>query len=416
VIDAELAPGALDGRLPVVLGTLDAAGAPQGETRVITTVEEATALLAGSPTDPRELLEKYALALELNLVCTAENGERFENGIVCGSTASIRSLESVVRSALRGPWALVDPDQIDRVTLLLRAIDALEVTYSWPDPDYEAAGVPVAGDGDGVYYLQDNCPTIANPDQSTAFRDSVGDACLLGGPRPGRAAHLVAGRRHGGDRLERSGMPRPGARRGTVRRRGGDLRHGRRQPGLWLDADRPPRGGEPGRPVGGVQPPGGRRVGRWESKQRRDRVLSGSCVDRERIRHALAARPTGHFECRCRTGIREIPCRHDGLGATVQQDGHCPSCVSRAGGVWWVYPSGTQDATARGIRGSTTRRSSAEPSTDHGGIGRRPTEAMHASGRDRSTAYGSHASVRGGIGPGKWQRKSGLPRTTVSLR
>jgi hypothetical protein len=32
-------------------------------------------------------------------------------------------------------------------------------------------------DGDGVFNLDDNCPLVANPDQSDVDHDGTGDAC-----------------------------------------------------------------------------------------------------------------------------------------------------------------------------------------------------------------------------------------------
>ena len=58
------------------------------------------------------------------------------------------------------------------------AIDHLEVRYNWPEPEYDLE-LNDDEDNDGVGNFQDNCPTIANPDQAAAFTDSVGDACRM---------------------------------------------------------------------------------------------------------------------------------------------------------------------------------------------------------------------------------------------
>lgn len=52
-------------------------------------------------------------------------------------------------------------------------------------------GGPPDGDGDGVPDLSDNCPVIANPGQSDADRNGIGDACEAGQPQSITFAELA---------------------------------------------------------------------------------------------------------------------------------------------------------------------------------------------------------------------------------
>jgi hypothetical protein len=87
-----------------------------------------------------------------------------------------------------------------------------------------APGQPDA-DGDGVPDSQDNCPTVANPDQSDTYGDSRGDAC----ERKPRRDHLKMRAARHGKHLWKVRLRATGEGRGIVivrcrKRRGGQVR------------------------------------------------------------------------------------------------------------------------------------------------------------------------------------------------
>ena len=64
------------------------------------------------------------------------------------------------------------------VTLRFTAGDALDTIFdSAVVIDAIAFGFPPDADGDGVPDAEDNCPTVANPDQQDSNLDGIGDAC-----------------------------------------------------------------------------------------------------------------------------------------------------------------------------------------------------------------------------------------------
>ncbi len=173
-----LQPDTVELYLPLVVGSLDDSGQPEGESEVFTDADTVRALIGSEPAELREQFLREALVLELNLADARNHGERLTAGIVYGSRASVRSVARYADAAIRGPWELVDPDLAGAMVIYMHAIDQGEVTYSQPyppDPDDHSGDE----DGDGVLNSRDNCAYTPNPEQEDDDGDGYGNACGL---------------------------------------------------------------------------------------------------------------------------------------------------------------------------------------------------------------------------------------------
>jgi hypothetical protein len=173
--DYWLEDGSVEPWLPIVVGSLDADGHAEGDTRVFDNADAVRSLIASDTTDTHDHFLQEALILKLNLAYTQSRGERLLAGYVYGSHAAIRDISRYADSAIRGPFALIDPKDADRAALLMHVVDLAEVTYIQPHLRSLSGGGD--RDGDGIIDTLDNCPWAANPLQEDYNYDDQGDAC-----------------------------------------------------------------------------------------------------------------------------------------------------------------------------------------------------------------------------------------------
>lgn len=162
--------------LPMVLGSANANGTPQGESVVLSTANAVRDAVSAATTTPFEHLVQTLAVAKLNIARSESRGERLGEALVQAARISVRTLVAQADVAVRGPRVLVPASEVDRLNILLGAVNKGQVTYFRP-----GVQLPVASgadeDGDGALGIEDNCPSVANADQRDSNADGVGDAC-----------------------------------------------------------------------------------------------------------------------------------------------------------------------------------------------------------------------------------------------
>lgn len=163
--------------LPVLLGTRSVDGLLLGTSVNVTDVNTAKAILSSSSTT-RDRVMAALLAAKLNGALVAAGGARLDASMVYGTERSVHEVLREADEVVRGPSALVAGVDVERLIVLLQAINLGDVTFIQPGVGFPSA--PAADDdGDGVINVKDNCPNRQNADQKDSDGDGVGDACRV---------------------------------------------------------------------------------------------------------------------------------------------------------------------------------------------------------------------------------------------
>lgn len=164
--------------LPILLGREDSSGMLLGDSLRLVSASEVQQLLDSSPLTLKESIEREVLIVELNLALTESRGELLTGGTIYGTQRNVGAVVANAHRAIRGPFGLQNAQEMERLLVLLQAINYGDVTYL--QPGFSTPAHPTDDDdADGIINIKDNCIPLWNPHQEDSDMDGVGDACAV---------------------------------------------------------------------------------------------------------------------------------------------------------------------------------------------------------------------------------------------
>jgi hypothetical protein len=167
-----------DGIAPLVIGSKTSCAAAANRRVLVDATAASAALVAGATAYDRLVAE--LVAAKLNVRRAAGRVAGLDEALVYGRTFSVGDLIQRAEAAIgRGRGAVPDA-QLGSYLRDLRGINQGEISYAGARAILAVHGGG-DGDGDGIPDQNDNCQSVANPDQRDHNLDGIGDAC---DPRP----------------------------------------------------------------------------------------------------------------------------------------------------------------------------------------------------------------------------------------